>query len=144
MLQRTCNYERMNIYRLFAWAFTLGGGLFWTWVVFDVNRGPFGQAVVTSLAMAFPWLIVTFGAFILGLFFEQLTAALLFAAAGVTSIYGLVVRWEPGVWLQVGPWIILPMVIAAVLYLLAAQMQTTCELEDRLNKASDGEAGMVA
>jgi len=55
---------------------------------------------------------------------------LLVAAAVATVAYGIVAGWEGAVlWASIMLTIVAPLVVAAVLFLLAASTQRVCELE---------------
>ncbi len=136
LMERTCKTERMNIERLMARAFVIVGGAFWVIMAVaadtpqkysnliynNVNPVEVLGSVLLPLALV---LIV----FVVGLFYEYLAAALLFAGAAASIAYGVVAGWETGVWVTAGLVLIAPMVVAGLLYLLAARMQRICELE---------------
>lgn len=136
LMARTCKTERMNVERIVARVFVILGGAFWVLMVMantttqkyanliydDVNvAGVLGSALVP--------LIVVVIIFVVGLFYEYLAAAILFGGAAVTVGYGLFMGWETGIWVTAGLVLIAPMVVAGLLYLLAARMQKVCELE---------------
>jgi hypothetical protein len=136
--QRTCNTDRMNVYRLSARGLVLLGGVFWILVVLAGGMGlnsssiflfaSTSQKFATALAYAMIWIAVTAVVFIVGLFYERIAAILLFVAAAGSIAYGVTMQWEAGLWYIVGLFIIVPIVVSAVLYLLAAREQTTCDI----------------
>ena len=132
--QRTYNTDRMNIYRLGARAFVTGGAIFWTMVVlagvlgansegwFRVAAGePLPSKFTTALTYAFVWIAIAAVIFIVGLFYENVAAILLAAAAVGAVVYGASMQWEPVLWFIVILFIILPIAISAILYVLAAR-----------------------
>lgn len=139
--QRTCNTDRLNAYRLAARAFVLGGAVFWTLVVFAgaigwnsesiflfAITGPDAlQKFMAAFAAAFIWVVIAAAIFVVGLFYERIAAVLLAAAALGSIVYGAAMQWEAGLWYIVGLFIILPITISAVLYLLAAREQSACD-----------------
>jgi hypothetical protein len=62
------------------------------------------------------------------MFYEYLAALILGAGAVGVVVYGVVMSWEAGVWGTVFFFFILPMLIAATLYFLAARMQKICSM----------------
>jgi hypothetical protein len=136
LMERTCKSERMNIERLFARGLVLVGGAFW--VVMAMALGTtqkYGNLIYNDvnvarvLGSAFVPLAIVVIVFAVGLFYEYLAAAILFAGAGIILVYGLLTGWEIGQLVTVGLVFIAPMVVAGLLYLLAARMQKVCELE---------------
>ncbi|MDP2232431.1 MAG: hypothetical protein Q8K89_02255 [Actinomycetota bacterium] len=132
LLARTCNTERMNIERIAARLFVVAGGLFWVFAAFS---GTHTTGILENLdrytpVSAFLVLGLTVGVFLLGMYFENLTAALLFAGAAGAIVWGVVAGWEGGVWMMNAVVLVGPMLLAGVLFLLAARMQNICTLED--------------
>ena len=129
ILARTCNYDLMNNERIAARVFVALGGL--VWFVLTL-----GAAVVYPSGIA--WmdqygpilvLVLSIGALLVGWFFENLAAVLLFAGAVATVAWGVVAGWEPGVWGLMSLFLIAPEVISGVLFLAAASMQKVCGLD---------------
>ena len=69
-------------------------------------------------------------ALIIGWFYEVLVAMLLFVGAAGVLVYGVATSWESGVWLLMGSVLVVPMLVAGILFLLAARMQNVCTLEE--------------
>jgi len=139
LLSRTCKTDRMNIERLIARAFVIVGGLFWVVMYFGANTKQHYADLVYSAAdieKAIPSallpLAVTIVVFVLGLFYERLTAVLLLAlAAGIVG-YGVIAQWDSaGLWMTILTLIVAPMLIAALLYWLAGRMEQVCLLEQK-------------
>jgi hypothetical protein len=128
ILARTCNYDVMDTERIAARLFVGLGGLVWVVLVA-------GSAMVfpsgTGMANVLPALLVLIlavAALLIGWFYENLAAALLFAGAAATVVWGIMAGWEPGVWGVMAFFLIAPEVIAGALFLAAARMQKVCEL----------------
>ena len=140
LLSRTCNTDRMNTERLIARAFVIVGGLFWIVMYFGANTKQHYADLVYSAAdiekaipSALMPLAVTIVVFVLGLFYERLTAVLLLAlAAGIVLYGGVIAQWSgTGLWMTILTFVVAPMVIAALLYWLAGRMQQVCLLEQK-------------
>jgi hypothetical protein len=130
LLTRTCHYDRMNVQRIFARGFVIFGGLIW---VVAALGSPYGNRTISLLASvgnSFLLLAATVAVFVLSLFYERLTAALLFVADVLATLYGLVAGWEAGVWALMAIVLIAPMGVAGLLFLLAARMQNVCSLSE--------------
>lgn len=124
-----CDPTRMSIERISARTFVVLGGLFWTIAAF---AGPyfFGAVGLTAaLGNAFVPLAITVAALAIGWFYERLAAALLVAGALTILVIGAFMAWEPVVWLVIVGFIVVPMVISAALFGLAARMQEVCDVE---------------
>ncbi len=141
LLSRTCSYERMNTERIVARLFVILGGIFWVAMLYGAGTGsgysvgPVTSGQVTSsLGSAAIPLAFTVLVFVLGLFFERLTALLLVVASAAVIVYGLVVSWEAGVWLFAIAVLVAPMLIAAVLFWLAGRMEQICKMEAQAAK----------
>lgn len=136
VMTRTCNYERMNVERLFARAFVILGGIVWTVMLFAsetaaryTNFTYTLDEVVTAAGSAALPLAVTVLIFVIGWFYEALAAVLLFAGAAGVVVWGVIAEWAASLWVIMGIALIGPMLLAAVLYLLASRMQMICSLE---------------
>jgi len=130
LMARTCNYERMNIQRLVARLFVVAGGVFWVAAAFGASFSYQGKSVVDSVGTALIPLAITVIALLLGWFFEVLDAVLLFVAAAVVIVWGVISGWEAGVWSIMIVVLVVPMIISGALFLLAARMQKVCSLEE--------------
>jgi len=128
LLARTCKAEQMNAQRIFARSFVVIGGLFWVFMAWGTAWAYQGAPLTQALGGALVYAAVIAAIFVLGMFYENLTAALLAAGAVAIVIFGIVSGWETGVWATVFFFFILPMLIAAVLYYMAARMQKICEM----------------
>lgn len=130
LLERTCDYEQMNVQRLIARGFVVAGGLFWITVALAGTAFLDGTGLaLKALSVAVP-LVITVVIFAVGMFYEVLAAALLGGGALIALIWGLVSGWETGVWTTMLLVLVAPMVIASALYLLASRMQNICELKE--------------
>ncbi len=134
-----CHEVGLGLERLFARAFVVAGGLFWVAASFAAEYGFRANTPLVSARNALLPLTLTVVVFTLGLYNENATAGLL--GVGVLGLcgWGLLSAWESGVWVLMGLTLIGPMVIAAVLYFLAARMQTACNVAQRT--ALEGVAG---
>lgn len=126
LLARTCNTETMNVQRILARAFVIVGALFWGFAAWGAKwayeGAPFTQALSYALAYAGSILVLL----VIGMFFENLAAVLLaLASVGIVAA-GVLVGWETGVWATMAFFFILPLVVAAILFALAARMQKVC------------------
>lgn len=130
LLARTCKSERMNAQRLFARIFLIIGGLFWVFMAWGSAWAYRGAPFTEALSGALVYVAIIAVVFLIGLFYETLAAVLLFVAAGGLVVFGIVTGWETGVWATVFFFLLVPMLLTAVLYLLAAQMQRICDLEE--------------
>lgn len=127
LFAKTCDYETVNSERIAARLFVLGGALVWITLSLGASivygRGTgieryVQPLLVTALAAA---------ALLTGMFYENIAAALLFFGAGATVVWGIMARWEPGVWGIMAVFLIAPEIIAGVLFLMASQKQRACE-----------------
>lgn len=111
--------ERKNAERVFARGFTVLGGIFWTVTAF---AGPYvygGQTIVGAFGIAIYPLVFTIGVLVLGWFYERLTALILAVGAIGTVAWGVIMGWEPSVWMIMMLFFVTPTIIAAVLFFLA-------------------------
>ena len=135
--QRTCNTDRMNVYRLAARYLVAFGGLFWAAVVLmgsmKLNSNsiflfkPVSPNLDTALAYSVTWIAVAAAVFVIGLFWERVAAVLLVLAAAGSIAFGVVKSWEGGMWFIMLFFIIGPVITSAVLYWMAAREQSLCE-----------------
>jgi hypothetical protein len=128
LLARTCNTETMNAQRIMARAFVLIGGLFWVFMAWGAKWAYEGAPLTEALGGALIYAAGIAAIFIVGLFYENLAAAILVVGAIAVVVFGIVTGWETGVWATVLFFFVLPMLIAAALYYLAARMQKICEM----------------
>ena len=135
LLAKTCKAERMNIERLAARIFVAAGGLFWAAAAFGASFTYQGEALGDAVTTALLPLAVAIIAFVIGWFYENLAAVLLFAGAAGVIVWGLISGWESGVWWLMIAALAAPMAIAALLYMNAARMQKICTLEEQVKKA---------
>jgi len=129
IMKRACKFERMNVERLFARAFVIVGGVFWVTAVFGANFVYEQREIAEAITNTLPPLAAVVFTLVVGWFYERLAALLLFAGSLAAIVYGVVAGWELGVWITIFAFIVAPMLLAAVLFLLASRMQNICELE---------------
>jgi hypothetical protein len=136
LLVRTCSTDRMNFARIAARAALLIGATLW--VIMLVARTTeqkyinltysFSDVLAAGLNAIVP-LAIAVGVFVLALFYERLAAVVLLVVAAAVVVWGAIVGWDIGVWISMMVVMVLPLVISAVLLLLAASTQRVCELE---------------
>jgi hypothetical protein len=128
LFARACNYDVMDTERIAARVFVgIGGAI---WAVLSIGAA-FVYPSSTGTAAFVPALIVlalAIFALLVGWFFENLAAVLLFLGAVVTVVWGVMAGWEAGVWALMAIFLIGPEIVAGLLFLMAAQMQKVCEL----------------
>ena len=130
LFARTCDYEVMNTERIGARVFVILGGVIW---VLLTAGAAFVYPAVSGLERFLPLLLVTalaIGALLIGLFYENLAAIVLFVGAAATVVWGVLAGWELGVWGIMMVYLITPELVAGVLFLNAAHMQKVCELAE--------------
>lgn len=138
--KNTCDPVRMSIERFSARTFVILGGAFWTIAAF---AGPYsfkGVDLPAALTSAMLPLAITAVALAVGWFFERVAAGGLVAGAVAVGVWGIVAAWEANVWLIMATVLIAPMLIAAVLFYLAASMQTVCSIEGGGDQLPHGSA----
>lgn len=133
LLVKSCNYERMNVQRLFARAVVLAGIVITGAAIFGAfaRMGYTAQtplAYAQTAAIPFAMAVVVF---LVGLWFEVLAAALLGVGAVAMVVWGLIMGWEPNVWAVMIVVVVGPMLLSGALYLLASQTQLVCELQEK-------------
>jgi hypothetical protein len=134
---RTKDTGEPNVERIIARGFVVLGGLFWTLAFFAANtKASYANFIYTlpeverAVMYALVPLALTIGVFVLGLFYERLTGAVLVLVAAAMLLYGVfahlgeVVLWITAVAVLVGPTI-----AAAILYFFAARTQEYQELK---------------
>jgi hypothetical protein len=128
---KTCNYDRMNAQRLFARGFVVLGGVFWVSMIFGAKVGYQGMSVPQGLLAALVPFVITVAVFVLGMYYETLTAIILFVVAAASLVFaGFSESLNLGSWAFWVMLMVLPAGTAGVLYLLAAQTQMVCELDE--------------
>lgn len=131
LLVKRCNYNRMNMERIFARGFVILGGVFWVAAALGAASKTYLNATpMQTVWMAALPLALAIVAFVVGWFYERLAAALLFAGAAVVLLWGLIGGWEMGVWMTMTAVLIAPTAIAGLLYLMAAMTQRACEFQE--------------
>ena len=140
LLARTCKSERMNVERLLARAFTILGAVFWVVMIVAASTKQHyalmeysGADILNAAETAVLPLLLAIAVFVLGLFYERLTALVLLLVAVAVAAYGLLAGWETGVWMYVMLVVVAPVLIAALLYWLAGRMQQICLLEEQVS-----------
>lgn len=132
LLERTCNFDRMNIQRIFARGFVIVGGLFWAFSAFFAPYGNRTISILASVENSLAILALTVAVFLVGWFFEYLAAAILLVGAAGMIVYGIIGQWDiVGVWFPLVMLLIGPMIVAGLLFMLAASMQNVCELQQK-------------
>ena len=131
ILAKTCNYDVMDGQRIAARLFVALGGIVWSVLAIGsaMVYGTSNPAALT-IQIVLPLALAVL-AFVIGWFFENLAAILLFAGAVVTVIWGVVMGWEAGVWGIMAIFLIAPEIIAGMLFLMAARMQVVCEMKTK-------------
>jgi fatty acid desaturase len=124
---RTCNYDVMDSERIAARLFVGLGGLLW--VVLAIGSAVVYPSGVAGMDQIGPFLVLALAvlALLVGWFYENLAALLLFAGAVATVVWGVMAGWEAGVWGLMVFFLIGPEILAGVLFLAAARMQKACE-----------------
>lgn len=130
LLARTCRTEQMNTQRIFARLFVIVGGLLWIFMAWGAQWAYKGAPITVAMGYALVFVVAIAAIFVIGLFYEYVASAILGAGAVAIIIYGLFAGWEAGVWGIALLFFVLPMVIAAVLYSMAARMQRICTLRE--------------
>jgi hypothetical protein len=127
ILARTCNYDVMDGERIAARLFVGLGGLLW--VVLAIGSAIVYPSGVAAMDQIGPMLVVALAvlALLVGWFYENVAALLLFAGAVGTVVWGALAGWEAGVWGLMALFLIGPEILAGVFFLTAARMQKACE-----------------
>lgn len=134
LLVKRCDYEAMNSERVAARIFVILGSVAWV-VLFAgayLTYGPRAGASVWWIVLPSVLAVVALG---LGWFYERVAALVLFAGGVGAVVWGLATGWEAGVWGLMSLALIAPTVIAGLLFLLAAETQSACELQESAPKA---------
>lgn len=136
LLVRTCSTDRLNVSRLIARVLIVIGGLVWAFMFFAQATAQsyssltysFSEVAEAGVNALIP-LLITVIVFALAMYYEQVAAAVMFAAAAGVVVWGVVVGWEAVMWLTVLAVLAFPMILSASLLLLASSTQRVCELE---------------
>jgi hypothetical protein len=128
-MTRVCRPVAMSVYRLIARLFVIGGGVFWVSAVFGADWGYRGVSPLISARNALIPLAATLVVLAIGWFFEYAASAVLVVGSAAVVAWGFLAGWETGVWVLMVTTLIGPMMTAAVLYTLAARIQTACSLQ---------------
>ncbi|MDO8964032.1 MAG: hypothetical protein Q7W30_05990 [Coriobacteriia bacterium] len=130
--------ETEQLERLVARALVASGGAFWMIAAF---AGPYvyrNMSLTDSIRTA-TWPFLTAAVILaIGWRYQRLAAVLLFGASAAVLVRGTLYGWEPGVWMIMTCVLIAPMVIAGILFLLAARA------EDRRSTAAEQEHAIDA
>lgn len=129
LFARTCKMEQMNVQRIAARGFVLVGALFWGFAAGGAQWAYRGAPFTEALAYALMYAGAILAVFVLSLFLEQLAAWVLGIGSVAVVVLGIVGGWETGVWAVMIFFFILPLLLASVLYFMAARMQKICELQ---------------
>jgi hypothetical protein len=113
--------------RLFAGLGALIWSVLGAGVYFRMNV-PFSAMLAIMVAVP---LVLSILALVIGWFYENLGAALVFAGAIATVAWGAVEVWEPGVWGIAALVLIAPEIIAGVLFLMSARAQEGVLMEEK-------------
>lgn len=128
-MAKTCRPESMNLTRLFARLFVIGGGIFWVTAVFGADYGYRGASPLVSARNALLPLALTVAVLAVGWFFEYVAAGILTAGTGAVIAWGVTAAWETGVWALMVTTLIGPMLTAAMLFIIAARMEGICAIQ---------------
>jgi hypothetical protein len=139
LLSRTCNTESANVERIIARMFVVLGGVFWVAMYFGASTNAEWERLVyttadieKALGSALIPLAVVIVVFVLGMFYERLTALVLLGLCAAVVVYGVLAGWESGVWLTAMVVLVGPMFTASILFWLAGRMQQICLLEQKV------------
>jgi hypothetical protein len=131
---------QLNIDRVFARLFVIGGGIFWIAAFFAVQT----KQMYSNLSYTFPEvqkaMVVALGplalviaVFVLGMLYERLTGILLVVVSIVMVFYGYFSHSTDGLvlWVTAFSVLVLPSLIAGALFELAARRQEHQEAEKK-------------
>lgn len=130
LLAQTCKTEQMNAQRLMARFFLLIGGIFWVIAAVSAQYAYRGAPFTEALRYALVYAAAVFAVFLIGLFYENLAATILVLGIVGILITGIVLGWGAGLWAIIFFFFMVPMALAAILFLLAARMQKICTLAE--------------
>jgi hypothetical protein len=129
LLAKTCNYDVMDGERLAARLFVGVGIVLWATLavgaalVYGASAG-----ISTAVAQALVLVAVNVVALVIGWFYENIAAVVLFLFAAGSIAWGVMIGWEAGVWGLMAIILIAPAIVAGLLFIMAAQMQKACDL----------------
>ncbi|MDO8915591.1 MAG: hypothetical protein Q7W16_05865 [Coriobacteriia bacterium] len=136
LLVRTCNYGRMNIQRVIARA-VVAAGILVTGAAVVGAFAEIGYTARTPLEYAeqaaVP-LAIAIVVFLVGLWFEVLAALILMVGAVAMIVWGFLAGWDAALWGAMVVFVIGPMIVSGMLYLMASQEQKVCDLEEKVAK----------
>jgi hypothetical protein len=116
----------MGIERVAARLFVGLGGLLWIVLTGGASFVYPSSPTTINFLPSFAVVVLAVVAFLVGWFYENAAAVLLFVGAVVTIVWGVLAGWEAGVWGLMALFLIAPEVIAGLLFLMSARMQKTC------------------
>ncbi len=128
LFAKTCSTEQMNVQRILARAMLIAGGLVWVFMAWGAQWAYKGAPLNVALGGALLYAGGLAVLFVIGMFYENIAALILAAGAVAILVWGAISAWEVGVWATMFFFFVLPMIVAAVLYSLAARMQKICLL----------------
>lgn len=126
---KECRSLGMNVERLVARVFVVGGGLFWIAASFMGDYGYHRVSALVSARNALLPLALSVIVLAIGWFFEYLASGILAVTTAGIVAWGVVTGWEIGVWVLIGITLMLPVVVAGALFFLAARMDTICAVQ---------------
>lgn len=112
-----------NVGRIFARGLVIAGGVFWMIAAFS---GPYmfkDMSLIESVQTAMWPFVAAMVILLMGWVYERLAAVLLFAASAAVVVWGSMYAWEMGVWILMSFVLVAPMMLAAVLFLLAGSAE---------------------
>lgn len=127
LLARTCNYDVMNVQRILARGFLIVGALFWGSAAYGAKWAYQGAPFTEALAYGLLYAGAILAVLVIGMFYENLAAVILAVGSVAIILIGVFSGWEAGVWGVMTFFFILPLVVAAVLFALAAGVQRRCD-----------------
>jgi len=124
-----------NVVRMLARILVLAGGVFWIIAAF---AGPYvfdNMSLADSLKTAVWPFLAALAILAVGWIYEHLAAVLLFAASTAALVWGVIYGWEVGVWVVMAFVLFAPMMMAAVMFLLAARAEARRVARDEAKSA---------
>lgn len=123
--------DAQSLERLLARVSVGAGGLFWMIAAFAGPHVFDNTSLAYSLGTAMWPLLATVVILVVGWFNEQFAVVLLTAASSSVLVWGVLYEWEPGLWVVMSIVLIAPMVMAALLFLLASSTDERSSIERR-------------
>ncbi len=130
LLVKVCDYERMNVERLSARLFVAVGAVLWLLAAASAYTGYWGPTLQHGIGEALVLGTTALAVLAVGWVFERVGALLVFLSAVATVVYGFVMGWEAGIFVTVALVVVVPMIMAGLMFLTAAETQSVCELEE--------------